>query len=233
MTRRTTGGVRKVSRKDANPILPPMRPRRQPAPILLLVALIALLAALAIPTLAASPTPAPSGSAASARPDATEKPGKGPKAGKEKTPSVEVTLSGTVAARADADGNPGYTLTVGPTTYTIGAGPSWYWKDKNPLQAYVGKRVTVVGEGRQGSNEVDVKTVDGTAIREPGKPPWAGGWKAVGKDHPGWSQEKADRWAAKVEEKKARFGVDCWPPGHCKDASGKPGTPNPTATPAP
>jgi hypothetical protein len=51
------------------------------------------------------------------------------------------------------------------------------------------------------------------ALREPGKPPWAGGWKVVGEKHPGWSQEKADRF-------KAKFG-DCFPPGQCKDKPDK------------
>jgi hypothetical protein len=46
------------------------------------------------------------------------------------------------------------------------------------------------------------------SLREGGKPPWAGGWKAVGERHPGWSQEKADRFDAK--------SGGCWPPGHCK-----------------
>jgi hypothetical protein len=210
-----------------------MRLGPRQTPIVIVVAFVALIALLAIPALAASPSPTPAGSAAAtAKPERTDKPDKAPKSEKAKTPSVAVTFSGTVAGRTDAAGNPEYTLTVGSTTYTLDGGPSWYWKDKNPLRAYVGKRVTVVGEQRQGSTEVDVKTVDGKALREPGKPPWAGGWKVVGKDHPGWSQEKADRWAAKIEEKKAKFGVDCWPPGHCKDASGKPKTPNPT-TPAP
>jgi hypothetical protein len=31
-----------------------------------------------------------------------------------------------------------------------------------------------------------------------------GGWKRVGEGHPGWSQEKWDRWQAKLAEKKAR-----------------------------
>ena len=106
-------------------------------------------------------------------------------------------------------------------------------KPGDPSYPYVGKRVTIVGEQREGSTEVEVKTVDGKAVREPGKPPWAGGWKVVGKDHPGWSQEKADRHAAKAAEKKARFGLDCWPPGHCKDAAGKPKTPKADPTPAP
>ena len=115
-----------------------------------------------------------------------------------------------------------YTLTVGSTTYALEAGPSWFWKDNHPLKAYVGKSVTVVGEQEQGTTSVDVTSVDGKRIREPGKPPWAGGPMRVGKDHPGWSQDKADRWAAKMADKKAKFGVDCWPPGQCKDASGKP-----------
>jgi hypothetical protein len=205
--------------------------RRQPALIPLIVALVALVALVAIPALAASPSPSPSASGAPGKSGDT--PGKGPKQAKEKAPGLPVELSGPVGTRTTTDGEAEYTLTVGSTVYTIDAGPSWYWKDKHPLKAYVGKTVKVVGEQKQGSTEVDVQTVDGKALREPGKPPWAGGWKAVGTDHPGWSQEKADRWAAKLAEKMARFGLDCWPPGHCKDASGKPATPNATPTPAP
>jgi hypothetical protein len=63
--------------------------------------------------------------------------------------------------------------------------------------------------------------VDGKALREPGKPPWAGGWKVVGKDHPGWSQEKWDRWQAKQAAKAKQHGATCWPPGLCKDTSDK------------
>jgi hypothetical protein len=78
--------------------------------------------------------------------------------------------------------------------------------------------VTIVGTKAADSNNVDVVSVDGTALREPGKPPWAGGWKRVGSIHPGWSQEKADRF-------KAKFG-DCFPPGLCKQNK-------PEASPAP
>ena len=81
-----------------------------------------------------------------------------------------------------------------PKVLTLEAGPSWYWGDHHPLAPFVGKHVTVVGEQATGSTEVDVHSVDGTVVREPGKPPWAGGWKAVGKIHPGWTQEKADTW---------------------------------------
>ena len=64
-------------------------------------------------------------------------------------------------------------------------------------------------------------TVDGKRIRAEGKPPWAGGWKRVGERHPGWTQEKWDRWQAKMAGKAKALGVDCWPPGHCKDKPGK------------
>ena len=82
--------------------------------------------------------------------------------------------------------------------------------------------------GSQRGDEVEVETVDGVALREPGRPPWAGGWKAVGSAHPGWSQDKADRWAQKQADKAARgkgAGPNaapngCWPPGHCKTKGG-------------
>ena len=80
------------------------------------------------------------------------------------------------------------------------------------------------------STEVDVRSIDGKELRAPGKPPWAGGWKQVGKDHPGWTQEKWDRWQSKMADKAKRHGVDCWPPGRCK----QPGTPAaPSASGAP
>jgi hypothetical protein len=172
---------------------------------LLAVALLALVAVVAIPALAASPSPG--GAAASGHP------GKGPNASKE--PEVTVTLKGTVAATTDAEGETTYTITADGKTIKLEAGPSWFFGDKHPLKPFVGKTVTITGEG--GADEVDVETVDGTRIRAEGKPPWAGGWKAVGSAHPGWSQEKADRWAQKQNGKLGAEGGGCWPPGHCKD----------------
>ena len=61
--------------------------------------------------------------------------------------------------------------------------------------------------------------MDGKACASPASPPWAGGWKVVGKDHPGWSQEKWDRWQAKQAAKAKQHGTTCWPPGQCKDKS--------------
>ena len=182
---------------------------------LLAVAIVAVIAALALPALAASPNP-------SGPSTPGEKPGKGPKASHE--PAVAVTLRGVVGTVTSADGEAGYTITADGKTVRLEAGPAWFWGDKHPLKAFVGKTVTITGE--QSGDEVDVATVDGTAIREAGRPPWAGGWKAVGQTHPGWSQDKADRFAEKA---KAR-GVDCWPPGLCKE-HGPGAEDEPTPTP--
>jgi hypothetical protein len=148
-------------------------------------------------------------------PGQSGKPGKPDKA---KVPGIAVTITGEVRASTDAEGETTYTLEADGRTYELDAGPSWFHGDNHPLKGMVGKSVTIAGSHKEGSLEVDVETVDGQALREPGKPPWAGGWKQVGEGHPGWSQEKQDRMNAK-------FG-DCFPPGQCKEkparASGEP-----------
>ena len=128
---------------------------------------------------------------------------------KEKVPTTPITISGTIEVASDENGKDTYTLRDGGTTYTLSAGPPWFFGNNHPLNPFVGQSVTVDGEVAEGTTNVDVLAVDGTALREAGKPPWAGGWKVVGERHPGWSQEKADRFEAK-------FG-DCFPPGQCKD----------------
>jgi hypothetical protein len=130
------------------------------------------------------------------------------KAKVEKTP---ITISGTLQASTNADGRRVYTLTDDGTEYVLHAGPPWFFGDSYPLATYVGEAVTVDGEIAEGTTDVDVLAIDGQALREAGKPPWAGGWKMFGELHPGWSQAKADR----VEAKAIRFG-GCFPPGHCK-----------------
>ncbi len=188
--------------------------------------IVALLVAVAIPALAAGPSASPdaANAAASGKPD---KPGKGPKASKE--PEVAVTLSGVVTATTDADGTTGYAMTVAGKTVRLEAGPSWFFGDKHPLKAFVGKTVTIVG-GQRG-DEVDVETVDGVRLREAGRPPWAGGWKAVGSAHPGWTQEKWDKWQAKQagkgDKRGAAAGAGCWPPGHCKGPKASAEAPDP------
>jgi len=161
------------------------------------VAIVATLA-IAIPVLGADPSPAasPSGSmspATTAAPDKGGEPGKTPKPNKtDKTDKsddaaeVAVTVQGTIQQGTDGQGRPTFTLTAAGKTWDLSAGPPWFWGDKNPLKAYVGKSVTVVGSSEDGGSGLDVTSVDGTALRSPGKPPWAGGPRVVGPTHPGW-----------------------------------------------
>ena len=107
----------------------------------------------------------------------------------EKGPEVAFTGSGQISASKDGQGRPEYTITVSGKTWTLSAGPKWFWGTDSPLAAYVGKTVDVVGTYREGTTEVDVATVDGTAIREEGRPPWAGGPARVGEKHPGWKAQ--------------------------------------------
>ena len=112
-----------------------------------------------------------------------------------------ITLTGTVQLAADANGRAAYTLTSGLTTYTLKAGPRKLTGGNSPLNQYVGQSVTITGTLAGGSNVVRVVSVNGTALRGHGKPPWTGGWKAGGAGH-------------------TKFG-DCFPPGQCKDKSNR------------
>jgi hypothetical protein len=167
-----------------------------------IVAAAVLVATLALPVAGQDPTASPAASAKPGQGPKTDNPGKGPKAEKgPKVPEVPVTLSGRVGTRTDADGDTVYTLTVGATVYELQVGPPWWWGDKHPLKDLVGDTVAVTGERAEGSTQVDLFTIDGKIVREAGRPPWAGGWKAVGERHPGWSQWKADKFAAKAAGK--------------------------------
>lgn len=159
--------------------------------------------AISVPVLGASPSPfasapptaSPSASAAPAAnkaPVASPEPSKAPKAKKAKSPEIAATVTGTIRQGTDAKGRPTFTITAGGTTWTLEAGPSWYWGDKNPLKASVGKSVTVVGSHKTGATDLDIDTVNGKAIRAAGKPPWAGGPWVVGSAHPGWKSWMAD-----------------------------------------
>jgi hypothetical protein len=172
-------------------------------------------AASAEPEESAEPDESAEPAGPAAQPDQT-KPEKGPKEKQDKAPEQAVTLQGTVRVGTDEDGAPTYELASGGKTYTLDAGPPWYYGDNHPLKPFVGESVTVSGEAAAGSTDVDVLAVNGTAIREAGKPPWAGGWKRVGERHPGWSEEKAARWAEKAAKQQQKFG-GCWPPGQCKE----------------
>ncbi len=148
-------------------------------------ALVATLA-VAIPVTGADPSPS-AGPPGQAKSDKSPNPNKPDKAAKpDKGPEVAVTVTGTVTKGSDEDGHPSFSVTADGKTWLLSAGPSWYWGDKNPLNAYVGKSVSIAGSTHAGDAELDVETVDGTALRESGKPPWAGGPWVVGKTHPGW-----------------------------------------------
>jgi hypothetical protein len=153
-------------------------------------------AASASPAATAAPSPASTAPAATTKPAATAKPAPTAKPAAPPKPDkgdeTTVTLRGTVQTTVDGDGHRSYTMTVAGKTWTLSAGPPWFWGDKNPLAAYVGTSVTVAGTTRAGASEVDVETVDGTALRAPGKPPWAGGPWVVGPAHPGWKDWMAN-----------------------------------------
>jgi len=165
----------------------------------LLVAVIAMLA-IAIPVIAADPSPS-SSPPGQTKPEKSPKPGKASnpgqdkkaeKAAKPETPEIDVTVEGTVTQGTDGQGRPTFTITAAGKTWELSAGPPWYWGDNNPLKAFVGKSVKIAGSTHEGSDELDVETVDGAAIRAAGKPPWAGGPWAVGSIHPGWKPWMAD-----------------------------------------
>ncbi len=152
----------------------------------------------ASPAAQSTPAPTPKAAATPVAPKTTETPD---------TEPAPATLKGVLTTGTDADGDPAYF--IGATR--IGVGPPWFWGDKNPLAPYVGKTVTLTGhmdEGKPASTnpngkakaaegpEFEVYTVNGTTVRAPGKPPWAGGPKVVGEKHPGykgWSQGQAGK----------------------------------------
>ena len=180
---------------------------------LLPVAVLAiLLSVAAVPALAADPSPAPHPPGQDVRPDHA-----GPK-DKTKEPKNPITLRGTVVRATDEDGNAVYELVSGGKTYTLDAGPSWFLRENHPLESRVGDTLTIGGTVAAGSTEVDVETIDGKAIRDGGKPAWAGGWKRVGQQHPGWSEEKAALMAEKLAARQLKFD-GCFPPGHCKQTT--------------
>jgi hypothetical protein len=140
----------------------PVFSRRALVPLSVFAAVLLVVA----PVLGASPSPKP------------------PKANK--APELTKTLTGTVASAEDAKGRATFTMLVDGVTWELSAGPKWFWGANNPLAAHVGKTVEVTGTYRAGENELHVTTVDGKALRAPGRPPWAGGPKVVGSAHPGW-----------------------------------------------
>jgi hypothetical protein len=108
----------------------------------------------------------------------------------DKRPELSRTLTGTVVSSEDAKGRAVFTMVVDGVTWELSAGPRWFWGANNPLAAFVGKSVEVTGTYHAGETELDVATVNGNPLRTAGRPPWAGGPKAVGASHPGWKDGK-------------------------------------------
>lgn len=140
---------------------------------------------------------------------------------KSKAPEIAITVSGTVAQTTDTKGRPTFELTAGGTTWELSAGPKWYWGANSPLKAYVGKNVEVAGTHREGSTDLSVQTIDGTSIRAAGRPPWAGGPKAVGERHPGFKA-----WKTRGGNGKGKGNGRATAPGQLKDKASKPDEPD-------
>ena len=139
----------------------------------------------------AAPTTAPT------KAPATAAPAKAP----DESPDVEpanTDLTGTLTTVTDADGDTEYM--IGTTRLSVG--PPWFWGTNSPLAGLNGTTVTVNGHMDDGTGskkdkangttkvrvpEFEVYAVNGKTVRAPGKPPWAGGPKAVGSAHPGYA----------------------------------------------
>lgn len=161
------------------------------------LATIAVAGAVGIPVIASAAQPS--------EPPGQTKPEKSPKG-----PKVDATVRGKLVAGTDDKGRPTFTITASGRTWEISAGPKWFFGDDSPLKAYVGKTVTVVGTHREGDTDLSADTINGKELRAAGKPPWAGGPRAVGERHPGWKGWKGDkpgkgigRDAAAGQQKKA------------------------------
>jgi hypothetical protein len=111
-------------------------------------------------------------------------------------PQQLTQATGDVGTTKGNEGDTEYILTAGGREIELDAGPPWYHGEPYPLAPFVGKSVTVTGEGGtnwKGKPEIDVFGItsdDGqsTEIRSAGKPPWAGGPKVVGERHPGFGK---------------------------------------------
>lgn len=146
-----------------------------------LVGLGILVLAVAVPVLGADPSPP------------VEPPGQAKERKADRGPEITGTLRGTLGQTTDERGRPTWTLEADGVTWELSAGPKWFWEGADhPLAAWVGQPVEVAGTYREGETELDVETVNGQALRAPGKPPWAGGPAVVGEAHPGWKAWKAD-----------------------------------------
>ena len=86
--------------------------------------------------------------------------------------------TGTVSAQAEVDGTTTYLLETAAGSFVLEVGPPSFWGEAHPLAPYVGQAVTVTGVAEAETDEFEVFAIGDQVIRGPGRPPWAGGWKA-------------------------------------------------------
>jgi hypothetical protein len=191
-----------MAREDPSVKSPP-----RAALVVLLIAAAALLVAglsVAMPAAGADPSAKPSQKAdrpksdkpAQARGKQAQAKDKAEKADQDGSETT-ITVRGPIAKTTDAEGETGYTLTANGKTYRLEVGPPWWWGANDPLASKVGGTHEVTGEVEGTANELEVFSIDGTTVRSPGKPPWAGGPKVVGERHPGWKAWNAAHNKAK------------------------------------
>lgn len=174
------------------------------------------LAGLSVAIAAPTPTGGDPAVMAAASPSPTPKATREPKPVRSHVPSETVELRGMIRTATGEDGRVAYELVdAAGAVWRLEVGPPWWWGTADPLAAYAGRTVTVTGERPLGEQDVDVLAIDGKTVREAGRPPWAGGWRAVGERHPGWTRTKADRWEAKQAAKLERCSGE-HPPGYCR-----------------
>jgi hypothetical protein len=208
--------------------------RRATLAVFAILATVLLIAGftIALPVVGADPSASPKASE-KAHPKPSKAPAANKTAPKDKAekeaegPETTITVRGPISKTTDADGDVAYTLTANGKTYRLEIGPPWWWAANNPLASKVGGTHEVTGEIEGTSDELEVFSIDGTTVRSPGKPPWAGGPKVVGQRHPGWKAWKAAHDGVKGPKgpKDHQRGAD--------ENEGPSASPGPNATTAP
>jgi len=185
---------------------------------------------IALPALGVDPTAKPS-----QKPEGPKATQKAAKPDESEAPEVTITVHGLISKTTDAEGEASFTMTANGKTYQLEVGPPWWWGANNPLASKAGGVHDVTGEVEGSSNEIDVLSIDGTAVRQPGRPPWAGGPKEVGSKHPGWKAWKAAHDGTKGPNgPKANEGGQSPAPNATPGSTPAPaGTAQPSATQAP
>jgi len=92
--------------------------------------------------------------------------------------------TGTLTTQTTTGGETVYVLKTPSGDLVLEVGPPWFWGASHPLAPFVGQTVTVTGLQKAGSDDFAVFTIGDQVIRGPGRPPWAGGPNANGRQTP-------------------------------------------------